>query len=186
MEMHFATIWESIADVIGDADAVIQGGRRITWHDFDDEAARFAGFLRANGIGGENSTPFAGQAKLGLYLYNCPEYLIAQYGAFKERLVPLNVNYRYLDNELLYLLDNGDVEVLVYHASLADRVARVKDKAPNVKLWIEVDDEGDRHRSPARSHGARPRPARPPAGSLAPKTISTCSTPVARPVCLRA
>jgi 3-oxocholest-4-en-26-oate---CoA ligase len=142
MEMHFATIWESLADAIGDADAVVQGARRISWHDFDDQAARFAGFLRANGIGGENSTPVTGQAKLGLYLYNSPEYLIAQYGAFKERLVPLNVNYRYLDNELLYLLENGDVEVLVYHASLADRVARVKDKAPMVKLWVEVDDEG--------------------------------------------
>jgi 3-oxocholest-4-en-26-oate---CoA ligase len=142
MEMHFATIWESLADAIGDADAVVQGARRISWQDFDDQAARFAGFLRANGIGGENSIPVTGQAKLGLYLYNSPEYLIAQYGAFKERLVPLNVNYRYLDNELLYLLENGDVEVLVYHASLADRVARVKDRAPQVKLWVEVDDEG--------------------------------------------
>ena len=140
--MHFATIWESLADEIGDADAVIQGPRRLNWTAYDDRAARFAGFLRAHGIGGESSTPVHGQAKLGMYLYNCPEYLIAQYGAFKERLVPINVNYRYLDNELAYLIDNADMEVLVYHASLADRVARVKDKAPQVKLWIEVDDEG--------------------------------------------
>ena len=142
MEMHFATIWESLADVIGDADAVVQGPRRLTWAEFDDEAARFAGFLRTHGIGGEASTPVHGQAKLGMYLYNSPEYLVAQYGAFKERLVPINVNYRYLDNELAYLIDNADMEVLVYHASLADRVARVKEKAPQVKLWIEVDDEG--------------------------------------------
>ncbi len=142
MEMHFATIWESLADAIGDADAVIQGPRRLSWTAYDDQAARFAGFLRAHGIGGETSTPVHGQAKLGMYLYNSPEYLIAQYGAFKERLVPINVNYRYLDNELAYLIDNADMEVLVYHASLADRVARVKEKAPQVKLWIEVDDEG--------------------------------------------
>ena len=141
MEMHFATIWESLADTIGDAEAIVQGRRRVSWRQFDDDAARFAGFLRHHGIGGDSSTSVSGQAKLGLYLYNSPEYLIAQYGAFKERLVPLNVNYRYLDNELLYLLDNGDVEVLVYHASLADRVARVKDRAPQVKLWVEVDDE---------------------------------------------
>ena len=52
----------------------------------------------------------------------------------KERVVPINVNYRYLDNELTYLIENGDIEVLVYHASLADRVARVKAKASGVKL----------------------------------------------------
>ena len=142
MEMHFATIWESLAAAVGDADAVIQGPRRLSWTAYDDEAARFAGFIRSHGIGGETSTPVQGQAKLGMYLYNSPEYLIAQYGAFKERLVPINVNYRYLDNELAYLIDNADMEVLVYHASLADRVARVKEKAPQVKLWIEVDDEG--------------------------------------------
>ena len=142
MEMHFATIWESLADAIGDADAIVQGNRRLTWADYDDQAARFAGFLRAHGIGGANSVPVEGQAKLGLYLYNSPEYLIAQYGAMKERVVPINVNYRYLDNELTYLIENGDIEVLVYHASLADRVARVKAKASGVKLWIEVDDVG--------------------------------------------
>ncbi len=142
MEMHFATIWESLADAIGDADAVVQGSRRLSWAGYDDHAARFAGFLRAHGVGGESSVSVERQAKLGMYLYNSPEYLIAQYGAFKERLVPINVNYRYLDNELAYLIDNADMEVLVYHASLADRVARVKEKAPQVKLWIEVDDEG--------------------------------------------
>ena len=141
MEMHLATIWESLADAIGDADAVIQGDRRLSWSDYDDQAARFAGFLHTHGIGGASSVPVIGQAKLGLYLYNSPEYLIAQYGAMKERVVPINVNYRYLDNELAYLIDNGDVDVLVYHASLADRVERVKEKAHGVKLWIEVDDE---------------------------------------------
>lgn len=144
MEMHFATIWESIADVIGDADAVVQGGRRLSWTAYDEAAARFAGFLRSNGIGGTSSIPVVGQAKLGLYLYNSPEYLVAQYGAMKERVVPINVNYRYLDNELAYLIENGDIEVLVYHASLADRVEKVKPKAPGVKVWIEVDDEGGR------------------------------------------
>ena len=140
MEMHFATVWESIADAIGDAPAVVQGERRYDWTSFEEESARFAGFLRAHGIGGRATEPGVSQPKVGLYLYNSPEYLTAQFGALKERCVPINVNYRYLDAELAYLIDNADLDVLVYHASLADRVDRVKAASPNVRLWVEVDD----------------------------------------------
>jgi fatty-acyl-CoA synthase len=56
------------------------------------------------------------------------------------RGVPVNVNYRYLEDELVYLLDNSDAEALLFHGSLGDRVAKVRDRAPKVKLWIQVDD----------------------------------------------
>ena len=58
------------------------------------------------------------------------------------RGVAINVNYRYLDEELWYLLDNSDAEALVFHASLADRVGRVADRLPKLKLLVEVDDTG--------------------------------------------
>ena len=63
-------------------------------------------------------------------MYNCNEYLEAQYGCIKTRGVPINVNYRYLDDELWYLLDNSDSEALFFHSSLGDRVARVLDRLP--------------------------------------------------------
>ena len=56
--------------------------------------------------------------------------------------MPVNINYRYLDEELWYLLDNSDAEALVFHASLGDRVAHVVDRLPKLKLLIEVDDGG--------------------------------------------
>jgi 3-oxocholest-4-en-26-oate---CoA ligase len=56
------------------------------------------------------------------------------------RGVPVNVNYRYLDDELWYLLDNSDAEALVFHSSLGDRVARVVAGCPKLKLLVEVDD----------------------------------------------
>ena len=56
------------------------------------------------------------------------------------RGVPINVNYRYLDDELCYLLDNSDAEALVFHSILGDRVARVADACRSCKLLIEVDD----------------------------------------------
>jgi 3-oxocholest-4-en-26-oate---CoA ligase len=134
MEMHFATVWESLADTIGDADAIVQGSQRYDWSSYDREASRFAGMLRSLGVGQD--------AKVGLYLYNSPEYLISQFGAMKERAVPININYRYLDDELAYLLDNADIEVLVYHASLADRVDRVRERSTKLKGVVEVNDSG--------------------------------------------
>ena len=132
MEMHFATVWESIADEIGDATALVHGTDRRTWSEYDDRAARLATALVAAGLGSDS--------KLGMYLYNGNEYMETQFAGFKMRAVPVNVNYRYLDEELWYLLDNSDAEALVFHSSLGDRVARVIDRLPKLKLLVEVDD----------------------------------------------
>jgi acyl-CoA synthetase (AMP-forming)/AMP-acid ligase II len=134
MELHYATIWESIADTIPDATAVVHGDTVRTWAQYDDRAARLAAAYTAAGLKPDS--------KIGLYMYNGNEYLEAQYGAFKIRGVAVNVNYRYLDNELWYLLDNSDAEALVFHSSLGDRVAQVVERLPNLKLLIEVDDGG--------------------------------------------
>jgi len=134
MEMHFASVWESIADVIGDETAVVHGDTRRSWSEYDERAARMAAAYVAAGLGSDS--------KIGLYMYNGNEYLEAQYGGFKMRGVPVNVNYRYLDEELWYLLDNADAEALVFHSSLGDRVARVVDRLPKLKLLVEVDDGG--------------------------------------------
>ncbi len=141
-------------------DAIVQGSRRYTYREFDDAAARFASAIDAVGV--------RPGAKVGLYLYNSPEYLIGQYGSFKHRSVPINVNYRYLDHELEYLLDNCDAEVLVFHSSLGDCVGRVRDQLPRVRLWIEVDDGGThlegsvRFAELLREHEPQPRQHREP------------------------
>ncbi|HSL75191.1 MAG TPA: AMP-binding protein, partial [Ilumatobacteraceae bacterium] len=132
MEMHFATVWESIADAIPDAAAITHADVTRTWREYDDRAARIAAAITAAGLGPD--------AKTALYMYNCNEYMEAQYGTFKTRGVSINVNYRYLDEELWYLLDNSDSEALFFHSSLGDRVARVIDRLPNLKLVVEVDD----------------------------------------------
>jgi acyl-CoA synthetase (AMP-forming)/AMP-acid ligase II len=135
METHFATIWESIADAVPDHDAIVQGDRRVAWGDYDERAARLAqAFLDAG---------LTVDSKVGMFMYNCPEYAETQFAALKMRAVPVNVNYRYLDDELHYLLDNADAEALVFHASLGDRIARIRDRLPKLKLLVQVlDDEG--------------------------------------------
>jgi fatty-acyl-CoA synthase len=117
MEMHFATVWESLADAIGDETALVHGDVRRSWREYEDRAARLASVFVEAG--------FEPGTRVGLLMYNCNEYLEAQFATMKQRLVPINVNYRYLDDELVYILENSDCEALVFHTSLAERVARV-------------------------------------------------------------
>ena len=159
MEFHFATVWESLADQLADLTAVVHGTRRFTWKEYDERAARVAAAYTAAGLGPDS--------KIGLYLYNGNEYLEAHYAAFKMRGVPINVNYRYLDEELVYLLDNADAEALVFHSSLGDRVDRIRERLPKLKLLIEVDDGGTgqvavarRYEEVVASHEPMPRIAR--------------------------
>ncbi len=139
MEMHFATVWESIADAIPELPAVTHGSTTRSWRDYDDRAARIAGALTAAGL--------SAGAKVSLFMYNSNEFMESQFGVFKMRGVPINVNYRYLDDELWYLLDNSDSEAIIFHSSLGERVARVAGRLPELKLLIEVDD-GDAGRVP--------------------------------------
>src|SRR3954468_22229015 len=134
MKVHFANVWGAIADEAGDRTALVHGDEHVTWQQYDERAARLAQAFLDLGLGPDS--------KVALYLYNGIEYVVAQYAAFKIRGVPINVNYRYTDNELLYLLDNSDAEVLVFHTSLGDRVERILGKAPRRRAVIEVDDGG--------------------------------------------
>ena len=60
------------------------------------------------------------------YLYNCPEYLESLYACFKAGLVPMNTNYRYADDELVYIYDNADTEAVIFHASFVEAVERIR------------------------------------------------------------
>ncbi len=134
---NFAELWERIADRFPDADAQVQGSRRISWQDFDRRADGLARHLLDGGA--------QHQDKVALYLYNAPEYMEGAYASYKAGLVPVNTNYRYLDDELLYLWDNADAVAVIFHGSFSERVDAVRDRLPKVRHWLWVDDgEGER------------------------------------------
>ncbi len=132
MEFHFATAWEAVADHCGDRVAVVTDHRRTTWRDLEDRAARIAQVLTEHGLGVGS--------KVGTYLHNSAEYLESQFAAFKIRGCPINVNYRYKAEELVYLLDNADAEAVVFQACYAMRIWEIRDQLPKVKVFIQVDD----------------------------------------------
>ncbi|MGV3758140.1 MAG: acyl-CoA synthetase [Actinomycetota bacterium] len=129
---NFADIWEVVAEQIPDAQAQVQGERRITWAEFDRRANGVAQAMLDAGV--------EEQEKVAQYLYNCPEYLESMFAAFKAGQAPVNTNYRYLDDELLYLWDNADAAVVVFHGSFVERIEGIRDRLPKVKLWLWVDD----------------------------------------------
>ena len=133
METHFATLWENISDVVPERKALICGNIERTWKEYDERAARLASLLTKNGLG-DNS-------KVGLYLHNSNEYLEAQYSIFKIKGVPINVNYRYKEDELVYLLDNADAEAVFYQGCYASQIESIKEKLPKVKVFIQVSDD---------------------------------------------
>ncbi len=145
LQLHFADLFEAVADAFGPQAALVHHGPgtdgtavRVSWTDYDDAAARFASFLLSSGVGPG--------AKVGLLLHNGPQYLIAQFGAFKQRAIPININYRYLAREIAYVIDNADVDVLVFSGSLGDRVAEARAVATSarVRAWVQVEDREQR------------------------------------------
>jgi fatty-acyl-CoA synthase len=127
--MHYATLWEAIADRIPNLPALGWGARQVSWAEFEFRSARVAGALQQLGIG-------SGDA-VAAYMYNRPEYLEVFFAALKIRAVPANVNYRYTSDELVALLENAEARVLFFDSSLRERVAAIVDRMPGLHL-VEV------------------------------------------------
>jgi 3-oxocholest-4-en-26-oate---CoA ligase len=128
----FADVWEIAADAVPDAPCQIQGDRVVSWREFDERADGIGQWLLD--LGAQK------QDKVAHYLYNCPEYLESMFGMFKAGLAPVNTNYRYADEELLYLWDNADAVAVVFHGTFTDRIESLRGKFDKVKGWLWVDD----------------------------------------------
>ena len=133
MMMSFADVWEAVADALPGSQALVHGDRRVTWRDFDRRADGVAqALLESGAVQGD---------KVAQYLYNCTEYLESLFGIVKAGCAPVNTNYRYTDDELVYLWDNADAVAVVFHGTFVETIERIRSKLPNVKLWLWVDDE---------------------------------------------
>jgi fatty-acyl-CoA synthase len=119
----------------GDAPALIHDDRVTTWRDFGRRSNNLAAALVARGCKPGD--------KVAFYLRNRPEYLETLAACFKARLVHVNVNYRYLDEELAYILDNSDAKAVVFDADFTNHAEKLAPRLPKVASWIQVG-EGER------------------------------------------
>ncbi|MCV7279849.1 acyl-CoA synthetase [Mycolicibacterium flavescens] len=140
---------DTVAATIGDREFIVQGDRRYTYAQVVERSNRLAAFLHSRGLGchverSQLSGHEVGQDLLGIYAYNGPEYIEGMLGSWRARVAPFNVNYRYVKNELHYLLNDSDASALLYHAAFAPRVAEVLPDLPNLRVLIQIaDDSGN-------------------------------------------
>ena len=150
MLVHLSTIQDLIAGAIADREALVWRDRRFTYAELNRRCRRFGRALSRLGLGctieRDRLEPWeSGQDHVALYLYNCNEYLEALMGAFKARAVGVNVNYRYVADELHYLLDNSGARAIVYHLSFAPTLRQVLPRLPELRTLIHVaDDSGEK------------------------------------------
>lgn len=130
--INLATAWEVLADNHGDRLAVQNADVARSWAEFEHRAARLAAALDADGIGAGDNVACA--------LYNGNEYPEAQFAAFKVEAAPCNVNYRYVENELAYLIDNSDAKAVFFDDALTERFDAVRGRLDKVRRWVHVGD----------------------------------------------
>ena len=111
------------------------------------------------------------------------------FASWKAGLVPVNTNYRYADDELVYLWDNADAVAVVFHGTFAEHIERIRDRVPQVQD-LALGRRRHAARAPTGPRPTRTPPPRTPSRSRRPgaatATTSTCSTPAAPPACPRA
>ena len=131
MDWNFGDMLDAVGAALGPEDiALAHGDRRISWPEMTARSNRIARALHSLGAKPGD--------KAGFYLRNQPEYMEGLAACFKARLAHVNVNYRYLDDELVYIFDNSDSTVVFFDADFAAEVERVRARLPKVKVWVQV------------------------------------------------
>ena len=137
-EFSVAEVHEAIAATRPDELCLVFRDRRLTWADVTDRTRRLANHLIGCGLGCHTERQHlqgheSGQDHLAIYLHNGNEYLEGMLGAFKARVAPFNVNYRYVAEELRYLLTDSNAAAIVVHSAFAPTLAEVLPDLPNLR-----------------------------------------------------
>jgi fatty-acyl-CoA synthase len=146
LEWSFPQLYEALAVALPDREALVFRDRRLTYAGFAERSRRLANHLLGHGLRvrrerSELASHESGQEHLALYLYNGTEYLEGMLGGFMARMAPLNVNYRYVEEELLYLFRNSGARAVVYHAEFAPQIAALRRELPQLEVLLQVPDE---------------------------------------------
>ena len=132
MAYNIADLFEHTADVVGDLIALICGETTLTFAELDARANQFAHYLQDQGVRPGDH--------VGIYAVNSEPWVTAMLGSLKARAVPINVNYRYVEAELAYLISNADLVACVFDQEYAPRLTAVIDEAPSLTTLVHIED----------------------------------------------
>ncbi|CRK59571.1 Long-chain-fatty-acid--CoA ligase [Alloactinosynnema sp. L-07] len=131
MALTIADLFEHAVDLFPERVAVACGDRSLTFAELEAGANQLAHYLAEQGVGKGSH--------VGLYATNSIEAIETMIAVYKLRAVPINVNYRYVENELRYLFDNADIVALVHEDSYSDRVAAVRPDVPTLTATLTIE-----------------------------------------------
>jgi acyl-CoA synthetase (AMP-forming)/AMP-acid ligase II len=135
MAYNIADLFEHTVDSVADREVLVVGEQRRTYAQLEARANQMAHHLAAHGIGAGDH--------IGIYGSNSVEWIEATLAAYKVRAVPVNVNFRYVEEELKYLFDNADFKAVVYDREFAPRVQAVRASLPLLQHLIHMEDGSD-------------------------------------------
>jgi fatty-acyl-CoA synthase len=136
MEWNFGDILDTIIPIMPDGHlALVHGEREITWQDMNHRSNNLGRNLLAGGAKTGD--------KVGFYMRNRPEYMELLAACFRAQLTHVNVNYRYVADEVHYIFDNSDATVVVYGEEFRDNIEILRPRLPNVTQWVEVGEGED-------------------------------------------
>lgn len=144
-----STVFRTVASTVPDKKVLIWRDRRLTYAEMDARIDGIAHYLTGRGLGchterDQLANHQSGQDHMGLYLRNGNEYLEAMVAGYRARVAPFNVNFRYVEEELLYLLADAKARALVYAAEFAPHVQSIRGRLPELEVLIQVaDDSGN-------------------------------------------
>jgi len=133
VEFNLADLFEAAVDAFGDREYLVSGGRRLTYAQMEERANRLAHHLAENGIGPGDH--------VGIYALNGPEWVETAWAVFKLRAVWVNINYRYVQEELRYLFSNADLVALVHQRKFSANVAALLPELPGLRHVVVIDDD---------------------------------------------
>lgn len=141
-----STVFATIAATVPDQTVLVWRDQRLTYAHMNARVDGVANFLASRGLRCHTEREHlhghqSGQDHVGLYLRNGNQYLEAMIGSYRARTAAFNVNYRYVGDELVYLLRDAQARALVYNAEFAPRVAAIRDQLPDLEILIQVDDD---------------------------------------------
>jgi fatty-acyl-CoA synthase len=145
MEYNLADLFDAVSAAVPDRECLVWRDRRLTYAQVAERTNRLANHLVAAGLGAHTERDAlhgheSGQDHLACYLHNGNEYMESMLGAYKARVAPFNVNYRYVAEELRYLLNDAAARAIVYHSTFAPRLAEVLPDLPSLTVLLQVDD----------------------------------------------
>ncbi len=150
MEFNLADLFEHTVDTWGDREYLVADGQRRTYAQMDERANRLAHHLAAQGIGPGDH--------VGIYGVNSVEWIESLWAIFKLRAVWININYRYVEDELAYLFGNADLKALVHDAAFSERVEGVASHMPELRHRVVIGgdfEDAVAEGSPERDFGPR-------------------------------